>query len=366
MFLGVVALIAGHAPAVRAQVWETMPEMPTAVAAPAASIQGRSAVVTGGVVLGSSASDAVQVFDLDGLTWTQTTQLHTPRYQHAQVTLNDGRVLIIGGRTRKPSERPVSTSRCELISADLLSCGPTADLPAAMRSPTAHLLADGRVVAVGNELAAVFEPGAQQWRPIAALNRMRKEHASVLLADGTVLVGGGINRFGFERIDIDKGNSELLRVRLPKALDDLAMVLLDDGRVWLIAGQTLGGETTDRTWLLTLGPGNTGTLAEGPGLGWPAGVADHVVMRSAGGIVVAGGESEHHLADKELAKAFVLDPVRLRVHALPDLEIAHDDAAGFEDRGWVYVAGGQVRSSLLGMPVPTPIRAVHRIRLLAY
>jgi hypothetical protein len=354
--------------AVQGQTWQRVADLPTAVAAPAVSISDRVAVVTGGVVLGGGASGAVQVLDMDGLTWsTAAATLNTPRYQHAQVTLADGRLLVIGGRpSRVPGQPNPPLAGCEIIAADLSQSAIVGDLPMPMRTPTAHLLPDGRVLAIGNRIAAVFDPGpggTDQWRPMMALSQPRSGHASVLLPDGSVLVGGGIGRSSFERIDPDKQASVPMRVRLPITLDDLAMVLLSDGRIWVIGGQSVGGATTDRTWLLTVGVDGESSLVEGPRLGRAAGVADHVAVVTANGIVVAGGESQQGRVDTELAAAFWLDPVGLTVAALPPTDVAHDDAVGFSDRGWAYVVGGQVSGSFLGVKVPTPVRAVHRIRL---
>lgn len=343
--------------------WERLGDMPIAVAAPAVSVAERRAVVTGGVVLGSGTSTAVQVLDLDEMVWSLPIVLNTARYQHGQVTLDDGRVLVVGGRTRLPAARPVATVSCELISADLTACEPTGELPMPMRSPTLHKLGDGRVAAVGGHVVAVFDPEEAAWDVAVPLKFARNEHTSLVLADGTILIGGGIGRSGFVRVDLARGEAEILEARLPTALDDLAMVRLEDGRVWVIGGQGIDGETTDRTWVLTLDDENGSRIEDGPVLGLAGGVADHVVLETPSGIVVSGGESQNGRHDTELADAFWLDPRALTVRRLPATEIAHDDAAGFVDGDWAVVLGGQVKAPFLGVPVPTPIRAVHRIML---
>lgn len=356
-------LLCGLPRAVAAQTWERLPDMPVAVAAPAASVRGRSAVVTGGVVLGGGATGAVQAMDLDGLTWTLPTVLNTPRYQHAQVTLQDGRILVAGGRTRLPGLMPEATRSCELIAADLSAVNPTADLPVPMRSPTLHLLNDGRVAAVDYQVLAVFDPAEQTWAVASPLMHSRREHASLLLDDGTILIAGGIGQASFERVDLEKGQSRVLSARLPKGLDDLAMVALPGGRVWVIGGQSLDGQTTDQTWVLSFDAEGGSRLDPGPALGLPGGVADHVVVVTPNGVVVSGGESQNGPHDTELSDSFHLDPGALTVRPLPATQIAHDDAAGFSDGDWAFVLGGQVKASFLGARVPTPIRAVHRIRL---
>jgi len=356
-------LLCGLPSAAAAQTWERLPDMPVAAAALAVSVAGRNAVVTGGVVLGGGATGAVQVMDLDGLAWTLPLALNTPRYQHAQVTLQDGRILVAGGRTRLPAVAPEATRSCELIAADLSAVNPTADLPMPMRSPTLHLLPDGRVAAVDYQVLAIFDPQAETWTVLCPLLAPRREHASLLLDDGSILIGGGIGQATFERVDLAAGKSRLLSARLPRGLDDLEMAALPGGRVWVIGGQTLDGQTTDQTWVLSFDAEGNSRLEDGPALGLPGGVADHVVVVTPGRIIVSGGESQAGVHDTELNDSFLLDPATLSVKRLPSTEIAHDDAAGFCDGGWAVVLGGQVEASFLGARVPTPIRAVHRVRL---
>ena len=349
---------------VHAQQWESLPEMPIAVAAPAASVTGRKAVLTGGMLLGGGASKAVQVMDLDTFEWTEPVQLNTARYQHAQVTLPDGRVLVAGGRSsRIPGQVREAIKGCELIDLMKNTCTPTGDLPMPMHSPTLHLLADGRVVAAGGHAVAIYDPGEGAWTTVAPLSFIRREHESLILDDGTLLIIGGIRAWTIKRVDLTTGEVTKMKAYLPTGIDDHAVVPLPDGRVWIIGGQGMDGATVDQTWLLTVGDGAQSSLADGPRLGIETGMADHVLIQTPHGVVISGGESQQGRVDTELADAFWLDPATLGVRRLPNTAIAHDDAAGLNDGPWAIVFGGQVKASFLGVKVPTPVRAVHRIRL---
>ena len=328
--------------------------MPVATAAPAASVTGNKAVVSGGVVLGSGATTTIQTLDLDTLKWSLPLSLNTARYQHGQITLQDGRILIVGGRTRLPAAQPNPTASCELISADLTQCQPTADLPQPSQSPTLHLLDDGRVVAVTVLLVCIYDPATETWQPLCPLHQPRRGQDSIMLRDGTLLIAGGIGRTTFERVDLKAGESTLLDVRLPLSLDDLAVAQLPDGRIWIIGGQSVDGHTTDKTWLLTLNDEAGHKIEDGPALGLPEGVADHLLFKINDGYLLVGGESENHMHDTELAEALWLDPVALTVTVLPSTEIAHDDAAGFVYNNAAYVLGGQVKTPFLGVPRPHP------------
>lgn len=362
--LGGAVVLSGLPTGVWAQAWESLPEMPIAVAAPAVSVVGRKAVLTGGVVLGGGASSAVQVMDLDTFEWTEPVRLHTARYQHTQVTLADGRVLVVGGRSsRTPGQSGDGIKRCELIDLETNISTPTGDLPMPMHSPTLHLLKDGRAVVAGGHAVAIYEPGTGEWTTVAPLKFVRREHDSLMLEDGTLLIVGGIRAWTIMRVDLEAGVATRLKAHLPTGIDDLAIVPTPDGRVWIIGGQGMDGATTDQTWVLTLGEGAESRLVEGPRLGLATGLADHVLIQTPGGVVVSGGESQQGRVDTELADAFWLDPKTLSVRRLPDTAIAHDDAAGLSDGPWAIVFGGQVKESFLGTKVPTPVRAVHRIRL---
>ena len=65
-----------------------------------------------------------------------------------------------------------------------------------MREPrdqsTALLLADGRVLVVGGLASAeAYDPSTDSWSPAGGMARARGDYAAVLLPDGRVLVAGG-------------------------------------------------------------------------------------------------------------------------------------------------------------------------------
>src|SRR5207302_6361926 len=77
---------------------------------------------------------------------------------------------------------------------------PAGALATARSGHTATLLQDGRVLVVGGrafdgltELSAVeiYEPKTNQWRKTAPLSAGRSGHTATLLKDGRVLVAGG-------------------------------------------------------------------------------------------------------------------------------------------------------------------------------
>lgn len=222
-----------------------------------------------------------------------------------------------------------------------------------------------RIVVTGGRSATgpaaveqTFDLATQTWsiRALAQTPPLDKgEFAAVTMPDGRRVEIGG------RRNDMIRVDGQALPVRMPFPIDDLAAAALDADRVWIIGGQdSRSGDTTDRTWILNLA---TRTLADGPRLGLDGGVADHVVVDLGDRVVVAGGESQRDGRDTELAAAWLLDKATLTVSRLPDMSIAHDDAAAAMVNGQVWIFGGFAPVETGGEPLAVPINVVERLWL---
>ncbi len=344
--------------------WKRLADMPQGVVEPSATVSGSQLVVSGGLNLGGGAVDLVQIMDLNQLQWTRTLHLQRPRYNHGQITLADGRILIVGGWIRRVEGNRHELDSCELIDPAAGTVSAAANLPRTIPTPTLHLLDDGRVVAIGAQIATVYDPQQNTWSGPIEMKRNRLSHRSVLIGPRRVLVIGGTGMQTLEVIDVEKMQATYYdRPRLPFPLDDMNCWLLDDGRVWVIGGQMLNGRTVDQTWLITLRNGAPVQVAAGPSLDLPGGMADHVLAPTRQGLVIAGGESQADLSnnDTELTCALLLDPVTLSVRRLPDMSVAHDDAAAVAWQGRIIILGGEAQGSVLGLSVPTPVRVVEML-----
>lgn len=149
-----------------------------------------------------------------GATWRPAASLVEARLLHTATLLDPpgcssgtlpaeypcGAVLIAGGET----SRGVATGSAELY-------GPLADQwtdAGAMRFPrfshSATLLADGRVLVAGGvvseqlrgatpvAVAEIYDPATRQWTSVPPLVPPRANHSATLLANGKVLVAGGL------------------------------------------------------------------------------------------------------------------------------------------------------------------------------
>ena len=135
------------------------------------------------------------------MAWTGTEALSGPRDSHTATLLNDGRVLIAGGRDENGL-----LHGCELYDAAFHEWGSTDSLALARSGHSATLLLDGRVLVAGGDGETgelrdceLFDPTAGlsgKFGPTGSLRDARSAHTATLLSSGTVLVCGGENSEG--------------------------------------------------------------------------------------------------------------------------------------------------------------------------
>jgi len=158
-------------------------------------------------------------------------------------------------------------------------------------------LGDGRVLVVGNEFsqegddpnttAEVWDPATMTWAPTAGLNKFRQDFAVAELADGRVLVTGGLNfdepRQSYSSAYVYDGSLGLegwAKVGLMTAARTApAVAVLPDGRVLVAGGYFYTGDTED-----------TGTI-EGSGALAGVAAAPRAILAAARLVSPGPGES---------------------------------------------------------------------------
>jgi hypothetical protein len=136
--------------------------------------------------------------------WIPAGRLSIARTHHTATLLDDGRVLVTGGIDVSLSTYAVDRV---LAAAELYDPGTNVWLPAtSMRSRrmdhTATRLADGRVLVAGglgselNDRAEMYDPRADRWSDAGALPARTAHHAATLLPSRRVLLTGGIGAPG--------------------------------------------------------------------------------------------------------------------------------------------------------------------------
>lgn len=176
-----------------------------------------------------------------------------PRMRHAAVRLDDGRVLAVGGSGRVATSGGAHDT-IERYDPATGSWAVVATMAVRRSLESAHRLPDGRVLIVGGDDGPTVHATCELWDPASpssvsttgSMGSARWGHAHATLLDGSVLVVGGMSTntgvvtpmSSVERYDPTSGTWSG-RAPMPHARQAAATVLLADGTV-LVTGGDLG------------------------------------------------------------------------------------------------------------------------------
>jgi hypothetical protein len=166
-------------------------------------------LVTGGEKEDQTASyNATYLYTPNGGagTWAAGPNMSSRRSRHKQITLDNGKVLIVGGTDNNVSAT-TSLSSCDLYNPATNTIAATGSLNNTVRNPTLVKLADGKILCIGgrgrvggtlpNEnlwTCEIYDPGTGLWTNTGSMAYGRIQAAAALLPDGRVLVGGGLGQ----------------------------------------------------------------------------------------------------------------------------------------------------------------------------
>lgn len=165
----------------------------------AVRLPGRRVLVAGGYVSCCfTPLNSAEIFDEASGTWTRTGNMNLARGEFANVLLQDGRVLAIGGIT----EGGAPTATAEIYNPVTGVWTFTGSMNVARSDHAAVRLEDGRVLVAGGDSsedfprfvsAEIFDPRTGKWTLTGDMStgRSETEYAAVLLRNGQVLVPGG-------------------------------------------------------------------------------------------------------------------------------------------------------------------------------
>ena len=145
--------------------WQATDPMATPRGLPAVALLPTGDVlVAGGLTLPATCNPATasaELYDTSSMRWSTTTEMATARRGFGDAQLNDGRVLIAGGRP--PAGEPLSSA--ELYNLASETWGAAGAMMTARIAPRLTLLADGRVLATGGALASGPLASAELFTP---------------------------------------------------------------------------------------------------------------------------------------------------------------------------------------------------------
>lgn len=164
----------------------------------AARFQHSATLLPNGLVLvaggsdGANAYKSAELYDPATGTWNSTGAMNFARQNHSATLLSNGKVLVVGGD---------DTNDAEVYDPVIGSWIPTrGTLDMDTSGSTATRLRDGRVLVVQNR-AWLYNPELDNWHEAARPSR-HAYHAASLLADGRVLISGGIDQLPYSTRDV--------------------------------------------------------------------------------------------------------------------------------------------------------------------
>jgi N-acetylneuraminic acid mutarotase len=211
-------------------------------------------LAVGGAVVSdaTTATSDAEIYDLATGSWSLTDPLPIARSRHSATLLEDGRVLVAGGRGSDGN----SLASAVLYDPVAGVWTPTGSMLSARDNFSATRLLDGRVLVAGGvdaspqgpfilKTAEIYDPRTGSWSATGKMNIARFNHQATLLADGRVLVTGGgtsgthvIATRSAEIYDPDTGAwTATGNMTIPRALHTAAR--LPDGTVLVAGGLTL-------------------------------------------------------------------------------------------------------------------------------
>ena len=242
--------------------------------------------------------DTAEIFDPEAGDWTVIDPMPSAREYHRAVLLKDGHVLVTGGAGLVSN--PISTLLFDPDSGTWIQSG---DMNSGRFSHTATVLPDGRVLVAGGKIAfylegaELYDPSSREWSETGTLNGKKAWHRATLLNDGRVLVTGG-KRAGIaalnevEIFDPSQGTWETVSP-MATARQSHTANILPDGRVLVVGGYGQDKDPVNASEIFDPASGtwtDAGTLTEAR--------ADHTATTLENGdVIVAGGLGEFSVAE---------------------------------------------------------------------
>ena len=212
-------------------------------------------LISGGLSANRQVMPTAEIYHPLTGSFSTVSSMAVQRYAHTATLLTDGRVLIVGGNTvdQFPDFNPTQTA--ELFDPNTGMFSGAGSSTEARAEHSATLLPDGRVFIAGNVILVpdvngaydagsptteIYDPATSQFSATANMTTARGNHVAMLLANGEVLLAGGVDANGYpqssaELFDPTAGTFATTG-GLQTPLESQAAVRLQDGRILVVGG----------------------------------------------------------------------------------------------------------------------------------
>ncbi|MCA1639707.1 MAG: kelch-like protein, partial [Acidobacteria bacterium] len=217
---------------------------------------GRVLITGGGS--GESALASAEIFDPEKGVFLAAGQMTAPRKFHAATLLENGDVLIAGGSSGKFSPE-ATLSNAEIFDRRTGTFASTGNMTVRRYGHAATRLADGRILITGGSTgrewkdrtasAETFDPNRKLFLKTENMSLQRFNHqaATLLLADGRVLVAGAGARV--EIFDPASGTFSSTAGNVGTGRIFSSATLLPNGEVLITGGYNFAYPPTASAWL---------------------------------------------------------------------------------------------------------------------
>jgi hypothetical protein len=316
-------------------------------------LQDGKVLIVGGNVWGGGFAGTAELYDPNSGTFSKTGNLLTPCAYHTATLLNNGKVLIVGGDASDGFGGIIQLASAELYDPNSGTFSFTGSLNVGRTYHSATLLNNGMVLVTGGRNVAngeltdseLYDPSAGTFSTTGALNTARDSHTATLLNDGTVLIAGGEVYQSNTGLYVPTANAEIYNPstgtftatgNLNAASSAHSATLLNSGKV-LIAGGWGGGSGAGGLSRTELYDPVARTFALSTSLSSPRQLFASTILSTGQVLLVGGYDNNNHL----IVPADLYDPASATVSIAGNLNNARlSHTVTSFGNGLVLIAGG--------------------------
>lgn len=283
-------------------------------------------LVAGGSTNTDLATNTAELYDPMSGTWSLTGAMNQGRQQHSAVLLGDGTVLVSGGNIGRTPCADVCVNTIAESEVYIPSTGQwktVGEMTIPRSFFTTTLPANGKVLAVGGRIhtgpdyfdykaiawADLYDPATRKWSATGTMSISREDHATVLLANGKVLVIGGttvdfngVTVASAELYDPTTGSWTTTGSML-QGRERFTATLLQNGKVLVAGGDYYDGVNAGVLTESELYDPTSGTWSITTSMGTPRYGAKAVLLRN-GKVLEAGGDPDFSGASTASAELY--------------------------------------------------------------